>query len=111
VTTIGNDAFFRNALTSVAFLGNFGTFELDMFQDNTNLATITYVQGATGWDSPQRTFTPSTGQTGSVTATQAAALPAAPAAPTATAGDSQWGLHDHWLHRDLSTRRQNLYDQ
>ena len=78
-----------NALTSVAFLGNFGTFNLDMFRDNTNLATITYAQGATGWDSPQRTFTPSTGPTGSVTATQAAALPATPAPPTATAGDSQ----------------------
>ena len=74
VTTIGDCAFYDNALTSVAFLGDFGTFSLDMFEGNLDLATITYAQGATGWDSPQRTFTPSTGQTGSVTATQAAAL-------------------------------------
>ena len=52
-----------------AFLGNFGTFDLNMFETNANLATITYAQGATGWDSPPRTFTPSTGPTGSVTAT------------------------------------------
>jgi len=70
-------------------LGDFGTFSLDMFEENLDLATITYVQGATGWDNPQRTFTPDTGQTGSVTAEAAAASPATPAAPTATAGDSQ----------------------
>ena len=89
VTSIGDGAFAKNALTSAAFLRNFGTFDLNMFEDSSNLTLITYPQGATGWDSPQRTFTPSTGQTGSVTATQAAALPATPAAPTATAGDSQ----------------------
>jgi hypothetical protein len=69
-------------------LGNFGTFNLNMFRYNINLATITYIQGATGWDSTQRTFMPETGPTGSVTA-EAAAPPATPAAPTATAGDSQ----------------------
>ena len=81
VTTIGDSAFESNALTSVAFLGDFGTFSLDMFEGNLDLATITYAQGATGWDSPQRIFTPSTGQTGSVTATPAAA-PAATPVPT-----------------------------
>ena len=81
VTSIEAITFASNALTSVAFLGNFGTFELDMFQDNTNLATITYVQGATGWDSPQRTFMPETGPTGSVTA-EAAASSAATPVPT-----------------------------
>ena len=84
VTSIFRSAFAGKALTSVAFLGNFGTFNLDMFRTNANLATITYAQGATGWDSPQRTFTPDTGPTGSVTATQAAAppAPAATAVPT-----------------------------
>ena len=69
VTTIGDSAFASNALTSVAFLGDFGTFSLDMFEVNPDLATITYAQGATGWN-PQRTFTPDTGQTGSVTREQ-----------------------------------------
>ena len=69
VTTIGGSALRSNKLTSAAFLGNFGTFDLNMFETNANLATITYAQGATGWDSPPRTFTPSTGPTGSVTAT------------------------------------------
>ena len=82
VTTIGESAFDSNALTSVAFLGNFGTFNLDMFRTNANLATITYAQGATGWDSPQRTFTPSTGPTGSVTAEAAAAPATATPVPT-----------------------------
>ena len=81
VISIGPSAFESNALTSVAFLGDFGTFSLDMFEGNLDLATITYAQGATGWDSPQRIFTPSTGQTGSVTATPAAA-PAATPVPT-----------------------------
>ena len=88
VTTIGVDAFLSNELTSVAFEGNFGDFNLEMFSGNPTLATITYAQGATGWDSPQRIFTPSTGPTGSVTA-EAAAPPVTPAAPTATAGDSR----------------------
>ena len=76
VTSIGDKAFGRNALTSPAFLGNFGTFGLNMFENNANLATITYVQGATGWDAPLRIFTPLTGPTGSFAAT--------PVAPTAT---------------------------
>ena len=71
VTTIGNRAFrpndltsvlfpdsvtFRyNALTSAAFEGNFGDFDLDMFNflhpvpPNPNVATITYCEGTTGW--------------------------------------------------------------
>ena len=89
VTTIGDGAFTFNSLTSVAFLGDFGTFSLDMFEVNLDLATITYAQGATGWDAPSRIFTLSTGPTESVTAEAAAAPPATPAAPTATAGDSQ----------------------
>ena len=55
VTTIGGYAFANNALTSAVFLGDFGTFDLNMFQANASLATITYAQGAAGW--PQ-TFTP-----------------------------------------------------
>ena len=56
VTTVGDKAFGSNtSLTSVAFLGNFGAFNLNMFTGNSNLTTITYVQGKTGW--PQ-TFTP-----------------------------------------------------
>ena len=79
VTSIGDFAFEDNFLTSAAFLGNFGTFNLNMFRGSSNLATITYAQGATGWNSPQRIFTPDTGQAGSVTAT-----PAAAPAPVAT---------------------------
>jgi len=41
--------FANNALTSAAFEGNFGTFSLDMFDDNPTLSTITYDEGATGW--------------------------------------------------------------
>ena len=65
ITSIGYVAFYRSALTSAAFLGDFGAFDLDMFPENPSLASITYAQGATGW--PQ-TFTPDTGPTGSVTA-------------------------------------------
>ena len=63
VTTIGNVAFSQNALTSAAFEGNFGTFSLNMFVFNLNLATITYCEGTTGW--PQGF---NTGLLGSVTA-------------------------------------------
>ena len=80
VTTIGVEAFYDNDLTSVAFLGDFGTFSLDMFEVNPDLATITYAQGASGWDAPLRTFTPDTGP-GSVTA-EAAASSAATPVPT-----------------------------
>ena len=68
VTTIGGYAFANNALTSAVFLGDFGTFDLNMFEDSSNLTLITYPQGATGWDNPKRTFTPGTGPIGSVTA-------------------------------------------
>ena len=88
VTSIGDGAFAKNALTSAAFLRNFGTFDLRMFEDNDNLATITYAQGATGWDSPQRTFTPSTGPTGSVTA-EVAAPPATPQITSTDYGDDE----------------------
>ena len=77
VESIGNSAFAENTLTHAAFLGDYfgnGAFDLNMFQNNTNLATITYGLGATGWDNPQRTFTPFTGPTGSVTATPAPAV-------------------------------------
>ena len=80
VTSIGQFAFAANALTSAAFLGNFRTFSLDMFILNATLETITYAQGASGWDNPQRIFTLDIGQTESVTATQAA--PAATPVPT-----------------------------
>jgi hypothetical protein len=49
VQIIGTVAFGRNALTSAAFLGNYETFDLNMFQPNANLATITYCEGTTGW--------------------------------------------------------------
>ena len=49
VTSIGEQAFTGNALTSAAFLGNFGTFDLNMFEENPSLATITYCEGTTGW--------------------------------------------------------------
>ncbi|MDG1494358.1 MAG: leucine-rich repeat domain-containing protein, partial [Porticoccaceae bacterium] len=50
VTTIGSGAFYNNnPLTNVAFEGDFGTFELDMFERNLNLATITYCEGKPGW--------------------------------------------------------------
>ena len=103
VTTIGNFAFYNNALTSVTIPdsveaiglggfginiltsavseGNFGDFQLDMFEYNADLATITYAQGASGWDAPLRVFTADTGPTGSVTA-EAAASSAATPVPT-----------------------------
>ena len=49
VTSIGGYAFRENALTSAAFEGDFGSFFLDMFDINPNLATITYCEGTTGW--------------------------------------------------------------
>jgi len=61
VTTIERNAFAKNALTSVAFEGSYGTFSNGtMFQNNPDLSTITYCQGAAGW--PQ--------QFSSVTATE-----------------------------------------
>ena len=41
VTTIGDLAFDSNDLTSVTFLGNFGAFSLNMFEDNPTLETVT----------------------------------------------------------------------
>ncbi|MDG2047321.1 MAG: leucine-rich repeat protein [Halioglobus sp.] len=49
VTTIGKQAFAANALASAAFEGNFGTFDSDIFLDNSNLGTITYCAERTGW--------------------------------------------------------------
>ena len=66
VTTIGDSAFSDNSLTSVTFLGDFGTFSLNMFETNGSLETICTVEGASGW--PQ-TFAPNTGPSGSVTST------------------------------------------
>ena len=87
VTTIGDDAFAFNDLTSVAFLGDFGTFSLDMFEDNSSLETVTYEQGTTGWDTP-RVFAPDTGPSGSVTATLAPATAPSATAPSATASSA-----------------------
>jgi hypothetical protein len=49
VQTIATVAFGVNALTSAAFLGNYENFDLNMFEPNANLATITYCEGTTGW--------------------------------------------------------------
>ena len=49
VTAIADLAFAYNALTSAAFEGDFGTFDLNMFSTNPALATITYCEGTTGW--------------------------------------------------------------
>jgi len=69
----------------VTFLGDFGTFSLDMFSVNGSLETICTVEGASGW--PQ-TFTPDTGPSGSVTSTTCGS-PVTPSAPVATAGNAQ----------------------
>ena len=49
VTTIGDDAFYNNAFTSAAFRGDFGNFNLKMFNSNPTLATITYCDVKAGW--------------------------------------------------------------
>ena len=49
VTTIGDDAFYNNAFTSAAFRGDFGNFNLNMFNSNPTLATITYCDVKAGW--------------------------------------------------------------
>ena len=49
VTSVGETAFSTNVLTSAAFEGDFGTFDLNMFSTNPALATITYCEGTTGW--------------------------------------------------------------
>ena len=78
VTTIGVQAFLNTALTSVTFLGDFGTFSLDMFSANDSLETICTVEGASGW--PQ-TFAPNTGPSGSVTSTTCTPATPVPALP------------------------------
>ncbi|MDR9453510.1 MAG: leucine-rich repeat protein [Wenzhouxiangella sp.] len=50
VSTIKTHAFRNNRLTEVEFLGNFGDFSKDMFDDNPTLSTITYeCSKSTGW--------------------------------------------------------------
>ena len=49
VTSIGERAFGDNTLASVAFEGNFGSFSPDMFDQNPDLAKITYCEGKAGW--------------------------------------------------------------
>ena len=83
VESIGDGAFGETALTSAAFLGNFGTFDLNMFENTSFLTTITYPQGATGWDNPKRIFT-NAGPIGSVTAEVASGFGGEPPAPAAT---------------------------
>ncbi|MDG2047306.1 MAG: leucine-rich repeat domain-containing protein [Halioglobus sp.] len=69
VVAIGNNVFARmgTALTSAAFLGDFGAFELDMFDSNPNLSSITYLQGTAGWT---QTFQTSSSPDIRVTATE-----------------------------------------
>ena len=81
MTAIGENAFSDNNLTSVTFLGDFGAFELNIFEGNANLTAITYIQGKTGW--PQN-FAP-TGS-GSVTTTS---LPTAPQITNIESGDQE----------------------
>ena len=48
-----------NQLTSAVFLGAYpadGTFNLTMFGRNASLTTITYCQGAAGWENPTVAF-------------------------------------------------------
>lgn len=49
VATIGERAFSVNDLASAAFEGNFGAFSPDMFDQNPELAKITYCEGTSGW--------------------------------------------------------------
>jgi hypothetical protein len=74
VTTIGQYAFGGNALTSAAFGGNFGDFQLNMFDVNLNLTTITYCEGTTGW--------PQDFRNGSTTITATSIVCSPPDAPT-----------------------------
>jgi hypothetical protein len=74
VTTIGQYAFGGNALTSAAFGGNFGDFQLNMFDVNPNLTTITYCEGTTGW--------PQDFRNGSTTITATSIVCSPPDAPT-----------------------------
>ena len=70
VTDLGATAFSYNTLTSVSLLGNFESYDLSMFTGNSNLTTITFVQGKTSWP---KTFTPA--GSGSDTTTSQPATP------------------------------------
>ena len=74
VTTIGQNVFNNNALTSAHFGGNFGDFQLNMFDVNPNLTTITYCEGTTGW--------PQDFSNGSTTITATSIVCSPPDAPT-----------------------------
>lgn len=55
VNSLGFEAFARNLLTNVAFKGDYPAFGAtsEAFRDNPDLTTITYCEGATGWDDPE----------------------------------------------------------
>ncbi|WP_415356992.1 fibronectin type III domain-containing protein [Halioglobus sp. Uisw_031] len=74
VTSIGEFVFNNNALTSAHFGGNFGDFQLNMFDVNPNLTTITYCEGTTGW--------PQDFSNGSTTITATSIVCSPPDAPT-----------------------------
>ena len=74
VTSIGQNVFNNNALTSAHFGGNFGDFQLNMFDVNPNLTTITYCEGTTGW--------PQDFSNGSTTITATSIVCSPPDAPT-----------------------------
>ena len=84
MTLIENAAFFDNSvLTSAAFLRDFGIFSLAMFTVTPKLASITYAQGATGWDDV--TFTRA-GKDSLTTEEVDCAAPVPAVTPLATAG-------------------------
>ena len=74
VKSIGQNVFNNNALTSAHFGGNFGDFQLNMFDVNPNLTTITYCEGTTGW--------PQDFSNGSTTITATSIVCSPPDAPT-----------------------------
>ena len=74
VKSIGQNVFNNNALTSAHFGGNFGDFQLNMFDANPNLTTITYCEGTTGW--------PQDFSNGSTTITATSIVCSPPDAPT-----------------------------
>ena len=85
VTTIGLDAFYNNALTSATFEGDFGNFNLNMFNLNSTLTTITYCEGTTGW--PQGFNNGST--TITTTPVDCSTAPDAPTIDSIVSGDGQ----------------------
>jgi hypothetical protein len=74
VKSIGQNVFNNNALTSAHFGGNFGDFQLNMFDVNPNLTTITYCEGTAGW--------PQDFSNGSTTITATSIVCSPPDAPT-----------------------------